>query len=448
MKTDLSLKHVPPQAIEFEEAILSSCFLGQADAVIERLKPEDFYKAAHQKIFSAVCDLARRKVQADLPTIVNSLRDAGQLEEAGGATYIACLLDETPIAPNIEHYARKIKEKSLLRKLIEQCYLILEACFEDSNEVEKIIIEAQRRILAIEYMHSNETSACYRDLSLEASERYEELQKNNGATGIASGFYMLDYITCGFQKSDLIIIAGRPSMGKTALALNIAANVGSQGIPVAFFSLEMSNTQLFDRQVASQSGVNSQKFRAGEFETSDWNAITKAQSKIYTWPVFIDDSPALHYLEISRRARNLKKKHEIELVIIDHLQLVRGDKAPTRDREIASITAGLKAAAKELDIPIILLSQLNRALEKRGKKHRRPRMSDLRDSGNIEQDADVVAFLYRPVVYEDMEEFEGHAELNIAKQRNGPTGMIKLRWHDKTTKFQNLETKYDQNNMN
>lgn len=202
----------------------------------------------------------------------------------------------------------------------------------------------------------------------------------------------------------------------------------------------MSEKQLFDRQVAGESGVNSQKFRSGKFEPVDWEAIKKAKCKICGWPVFIDDSPALHYMEIRRRARTLKKKHDIKLIIIDHLQLIRGDKASSRDREIGSITAGLKAAAKELNIPIVLLSQLNRELEKR--QNKRPKMSDLRDSGNIEQDSDVVAFLYRPQVYEDKEDFEGHTELNIAKQRNGPTGMIKLRWNDKITKFQNLETKY------
>ena len=233
-------------------------------------------------------------------------------------------------------------------------------------------------------------------------------------------------------------------MGKSALALNIAGNVGKQSVPVVYFSLEMSKTQLFDRQIAEISSVNSQKFRSGRFEDSDWKAITNVQGKVYTWPIFIDDSPTLHYMEIRRRARNLKKKQGIKLVIIDHLQLICGDKSPSRDREIGSITAGLKATAKELNLPIILLSQLNRQLEQRQNPHKRPRMSDLRDSGNIEQDADVVAFLYRPKVYEDTEEFEGHTELNVQKQRNGPTGTIKLRWHEKTTKFQNLETKHNE----
>jgi len=448
MKTDLSLKHIPPQAIELEESVIVSCFLERAEEALKILSPDDFYKTAHQKIFSAIFDLSKQKIQVDLPLVVDALRSAGHLEEVGGASYIASLLDGVPIASNVGHYARKIKNKAILRKLINHCHTITKACFQDSSEVETIIDDAQKRILSIEHETidaSNETAVSYRELSLEAGERYEDLSKRKGSiTGIASGFYMLDYITCGFQNTDLIILAGRPGMGKTALALNIAGNVGKQDTPTAYFSLEMSKTQLFDRQIAGESGVNSQKFRSGRFEPDDWEAINRAQGKVYTRPVFIDDSAALHYMEIRRRAWGLKKNHGIKLVIIDHLQLIRGDKASTRDREIGSITAGLKATAKELNIPIILLSQLNRELERRPNPHKRPRMSDLRDSGNIEQDADIVAFLYRPGVYEDEEEFGGHAELNVAKQRNGPTGMIKLRWHDKTTKFQNLETKHDE----
>jgi replicative DNA helicase len=444
MKTDLSLKHIPPQAIELEEEILSSCLLGDAEKVVELLRPEDFYRTAHQKIFSIICDLTNRKIQVDLTSTMDALRDVDKLENIGGASYLARLTNEIPIALNIEHYARKIKDKAVKRKIIEQCSTIITTCYEDEAGAVEILDNAQNKILSIEHDSVTESAISYRDLSLKAGERYEDLYKRRGAiTGIASGFYMLDYITCGFQNTDLIITAGRPSMGKTALALNIAGNVGKQDIPVAYFSLEMSKTQLFDRQVAGESGVNSQKFRSGKFEKSDWEAIANVQGKVYTWPIFIDDSPSLHYMEIRRRARNLKKRHGIKLLIIDHLQLVRGDKASSRDREIGSITAGLKATAKELNIPVILLSQLNRQLEQRSNPRKRPIISDLRDSGNIEQDSDAVMFLYRPKVYEDTEEFNGHTELNIAKQRNGPTGMIKLRWHEKITKFQNLETKRD-----
>lgn len=440
MTTDL---YIPPQAIEFEESVLSSCLLGSAEEAVELLKPSHFYRSSHQKVFSVIIDLVKNQVKVELPTVYNALRDNDNHAETGSAAYLAELIDRVPIASNVKHYATKIKEKAVLRELIKESNNIISACYSSNNTAESVLDDAQKRILNIEYEANNDAAVSYRDLAVDAEERYEDLYKRKGAiTGIPSGFYMIDYLTCGFQKSDLIVIAGRPSIGKTALALNIAGNVGKKDIPVAFFSLEMSKDQLFDRQIAGESSVNSQKFRSGKFDNFDWNSINEAQSKIYSWPIFVDDSPALYYMEICRRSRFLKKKHGIKLIIIDHLQLVRGDKSSSRDREIGSITAGLKATAKELDLPIILLSQLNRKLEERVNPYKRPRLSDLRDSGNIEQDADVVAFLYRPVVYEDVEEFEGHAELNIAKARNGPVGMIKLRWQEKTTTFQNLETNY------
>jgi len=441
MKTELSLSHVPPQATEIEQSILASCLLGQTEEATELLKPEDFYRSAHQKIFTAICDLVHKKVEADLPSTAETLRSAGHLEEIGGASYLAHLVDEAPVPSNIPHYAKILKDKSILRKLIDHTSKIAQAAYGAQGDALSIIDDAQKRILGIEYQSNNETTVCYRDLSVEAADRYEELsRRKNHISGIPSGFYILDHLTCGFQKSDLVILAGRPSQGKTALAANIANNLGRQGIPSAFFSLEMSQQQLFDRSAASLSKVNSQKFRSGKFDQSDWQAITDTLGKLYQLPIYIDDSAALHYHEIQRRARKLKKNYGIKCAFIDHLQLIRGDNSSSRDREIGSITAGLKAMAKELDIPVILLSQLNRKLEDRPNPCRRPRLSDLRDSGNIEQDADIVAFLYRPEVYGDQEDFPGHAELIVTKHRNGPTGTIKLLWHEKTTTFRNLET--------
>ena len=437
MKTDPSLNNIPPQEIELEESILSSCLLGDAEEALELLRSEDFYRTAHQEIFRTIGDLQRQHVEVDLPSLVSALRDAGRLEKVGGVSLLARLTNEIPIAANIEHHARKIKGKAILRRLIADCNYITKACFRNSDNIEAILDDAQKRMLSIDLTSMNDSAVCYRDLCLEAADRYEMLYRKKGSiTGIRSGFYTLDMLTCGFQDSDLFIIAARPSQGKTALALNMAGNIAKSGIPVAIFSLEMSKQQLFDRQVASVSGVNSQKFRSGKFEKVDWQALTDAQSKIYGWPVHIDDAAALHYMEIIRRARRFKNKHGIQIAFVDHLQLIRGDKSPSRDREIGSITGGLKAAAKELNIPIVLLSQLNRKLEDRPSK--RPVMSDLRDSGNIEQDSDVVAFLYRPGVYGDQEDFEGHAELHVAKQRNGPQGLIKLKWMAKTTTFLNL----------
>jgi replicative DNA helicase len=447
MKTDLLLEQIQPQALELEESVLASCLLGDGNEAVNILRPEDFYRSAHQKVFSTVCDLTKQGVEADLPLVVDALRNAGELANIGGAIYLATLVDRMPVAINVGHYAQKIKNKSILRAIIKESYGTIQQCFDESAEPERVIDKAREKLQRIE----NETVGIgldsivsFSELAEDSAERYEELARRKGSiSGIASGFYLLDHITCGFQKSDLIVLAARPSMGKTALALNIAGNVAKEGVPVGFFSLEMSRTQLFDRQIAGESSVNSQKFRSGNFKPDDWQAINDAQARVYEWPVFIDDGPALHYSEIRRRAWKLKKTKDIRLIIIDHLQLIRGDNAQTRDREIASITAGLKATAKELNVPIILLSQLNRALEMRPNPDKRPRMSDLRDSGCIEQDADVVMFLYRPKVYGDEEEFEGHAELNIGKQRNGPVGRIKLLWHEKTTTFKNLSFEKD-----
>lgn len=439
MKTDSML----PQAVEYEESLLVDCLLGNASEVVELLGPEDFYRIGHQKIFKVVCEMVKKGIEVDAPSLVMALKDSGQIEEVGGAYYLSKLIDQVPVASNILHYAGKIRDKAVLRNLLKACQEITRDCLSNSNEASAILDRARGRLDALTQGASGagkDKAVCYRELSLEASERYDTLYKQKGAiTGIASGYYTLDLTLCGFQAGDLSIIAARPSQGKTAMALNIASYVASKGLPVAFFSLEMSKSQLFDRQIASGSGVNLQKFRTGKFESYDWEKINQAQEKAYSLPIYIDDTAALHYQEIRRRAWGLKKRYGIGLVIIDHLQLIRGDREATRDREIGSITAALKAMAKELCIPVILLSQLNRQLEARPNPYKRPRLSDLRDSGNIEQDADVIMFLYRPVVYEDREDFPGHSELNIAKHRNGPTGMVKLIWNEKTTTFFNLE---------
>ena len=441
MQTDLLLKYPMPHSIEMETSIIASCLLGDADKVIEHLQPSDFYKTAHQQIFAIIRELLQKKIVPDLPTVANALMTAGILDEIGGAVYLAQIMAEAPVPSNIKHYAKTIKDNAARRDLIEQAHDITKACFESSAPTENIISEAQRRLLSIEFETSEGSIASYHDLSEDAGDRYQELYKSKGAvSGIASDYHGLDLLLCGFQPSDLIILAGRPSMGKTALALNIAGNIGRQDIPVAVFSLEMSKQQLFDRQVAMESDVNLQKFRSGRFEEPDWEALREAQDKINHWPIHIDDDAALHYLEIGRRINRYKRRFGIEIAFVDHLQLIKGDKSPSRDREIGSITAGLKATAKQAMIPIVLLSQLNRNLEERSNPHKRPRLSDLRDSGNIEQDADVVGFIYRPEVYNDVhgEPFPGQAELNIAKQRNGPTRMMKLVWHEKTTKFSNV----------
>ncbi|RJQ27695.1 replicative DNA helicase [Candidatus Parcubacteria bacterium] len=438
MKTELI-----PQAIEAEESLLCSLILGEN---APDLKPEEFFSPRNQKIFKAICGLIEKGIAVDLPSLAMALKDAGELEAIGGAYYLASIIEQVPVASNLEHYAGRIRDKALLRKLLSACQETTRECLDNTNEPAAIIDQAKGRIDSIiegAGNHGREKIISYRELSLDAGERYAGLYERKGSiTGIASGFFVLDSILCGFQPGDLIILAARPSQGKTALALNIGGHIaGKGGIPVAYFSLEMSASQLFDRQLSGESGINLQKFRTGRFERGDWDRINEAQGKVYSWPVYIDDSAALHYQEIRRRAWGLKKRHGIGLVIIDHLQLVKGDREATRDREIGSITAGMKAIAKELDLPVVLLSQLNRQLETRSNPHKRPRLSDLRDSGNIEQDADVIMFLYRPAVYEDTEGFPGHTELIIAKHRNGPTGMIKLLWNERITTFLNVELK-------
>ena len=433
-----------PQSIDYEESVLSSCFRDDAGEIIDLLSPADFYRTAHTKIFKAIIELHKAGVDINLISVVDKLTDAKCLTECGGASYLAGLLD-VPIAHNIKHFCGKIKDKAIQRDLIKECNEITKLCF-DEPDIEKIIDEAQRRVglisnRAIE--SRGDSSFSYRVLVEEATDRYEELSKRPGTiTGLSSGFFMIDYILCGFQPSDLIILAAKPSMGKTALALNMAGNMGKAGDPVVIFSLEMSKEQLIDRQTAGESGVNSQKFRSGKFDKEDWGKIQSVQSKIYEWPVFIDDSAALHYREIHRRAWQLKKKHGIKAIFVDHLQLVRGDKESTRDREIGSITSGLKATAKELKIPVILLSQLSRKVE--GRSEKRPILSDLRDSGNIEQDADVVMFIYRPAQYKAEEEYEGQTEINVSKQRNGPTGIINLKWNEKITRFYDVDKRREE----
>jgi len=433
-----------PQANEYEESVLSSCFRDDAEEITDLLVPEDFNRTSHQKIFKAICELQKKGVDVNLVSVVDKLTDVKCLNECGGAAYLAGLLD-VPIAHNIKHFCSKVKDKAIQRDLIKECNEITKLCF-DEPDIEKIIDGAQRRVglisnRAIE--NKGDNSFSYRVLVEEATDRYEELSKRPGTiTGLSSGFFMIDYILCGFQPSDLIVLAAKPSMGKTALALNMAGNMGKAGDPVVIFSLEMSKEQLIDRQTAGESGVNSQKFRSGKFDKEDWQKIQNVQSKIYQWPVYIDDSAALHYREIHRRAWQLKKKHGIKAIFVDHLQLVRGDKAPTRDREIGSITAGLKATAKELKIPVILLSQLSRKVE--GRSEKRPILSDLRDSGNIEQDADVVMFIYRPAQYKDEEEYEGQTEINVSKQRNGPTGIINLKWNEKVTRFFDVDKRREE----
>jgi replicative DNA helicase len=442
----MQINRIPPQDIDLEEGILARCLMNDTEDALEHLTPDDFYRTGHKKIFKTVLDLVAKKQPVDLLSVTSAMRDKGELEEIGGAAYLAKLTDEVPLPVSIPHYAEKLLQKSILRKLIFLSHKIYQSAHETNVSADKILDTAQREILNIDSRKSCLISEL-KDLVCDANERYEELSKSKPEiTGISSGYYALDKMTCGFQKSDLILLGARPSMGKTAFALNTASNAALMGHSVFIFSLEMAKNQLTDRIISSQSRVNGMKFKTGRFSLVDWERITDASSRIYEQPpIYIDDSSSLTYMEIIRRSRRAKKQHGIELIIIDYLQYVTGEKGQGKNYEIESITRNLKAMAKDLKIPVLLLSQLNRKCEERPNPYKRPVLSDLRDSGAIEQDADLVLFLYRPERYGELDERgneqPGVAEINIAKHRNGPLGTVRLRWSERITRFDNPESK-------
>jgi len=439
---DPSLYKLPPNSIEAEESILSAILIDNNTLldVFDILTPEDFYKTAHKIIFSAIADLFAKTEPVDLVTLSNILKEKGQLENVGGATYLAHLVDAVPLAVNAQHYARIVHDKASLRRLIEKANIITSRCFEDRGNVDEVIDFAESSIFEISQNKTNQAFYPISNLIEVNINTLEERQGNKAlVTGVPTGFFLLDQMTSGFQKSDLIIIAGRPSMGKTALALNIARNAAiNDNIPVALFSLEMSKEQLSMRMLSSEARLNSSRLRSGFISQDDWNKITEAAGSLSTAPIYIDDSPDISAMEIRAKARRLKMDKNIGLIIIDYLQLMKTrSSAERRDLEISEISRSLKALAKELDLPVVALSQLNRMLEQRSDKH--PQLSDLRESGALEQDADVVTFIYRDEVYNKDENNpnKGKAELIIAKQRNGPTGTVPLIFLDTYTRFEN-----------
>jgi replicative DNA helicase len=437
----LKTNDLQPHNLEVEQSVLADCLLhtDNMDEYTGILKPEDFYRVAHQIIFSAMVDMANNNAPVKAETLAERLSQLGKLGEAGGGVYLAKLLDIPP-AVDPGHYAGIIRGHSLKRSLIKAGNAIIKAAYRRDIDPEESLNKAQSLILNIGSGANGNSSASFSELSLDAGDRYESLQQNScGTTGIPSGFPDLDRVSCGFQKSDLTILAARPAMGKTALAVNTALSAAKGGFPVGIFSLEMSREQLFNRAVSGESGVNLLKFSSGRFLADDWELITNAQARLYELPIHIDDSPGLHFAELRRRARKWKSQHNIKIIFIDYLQLMQGEKQNGRVEEVSSISRNLKGIAKELDIPVVCLSQLNRAVELRDNK--RPRLSDLRDSGAIEQDADLVLFLFREEVYKKTSDNSGTAELAIAKHRNGPTGKIYLNWSKTTTKFYSRENR-------
>jgi replicative DNA helicase len=445
---DPSLHYIPPQNVEAEESILSAVLIDNHTLldVLEILKPEDFYRSAHQKIFSAVSDLFSKNEPVDLITLNNILKEKGHLEDVGGATYLAKLVDTAPLAVNAQHYANIVHNKASLRRLIENANKIAQRCYEDHGDVDEVIDFAEKAIFEISGDKNKQSFYPLSQLILSNIDALEERQGNKAlVTGVPSGFSRLDNLTSGLQNSELIILAARPSMGKTALALNIARNAAVDGnIPVALLSIEMSREQLSMRLLCAEARTDSARLRSGFFSREDWVNLTNAAEVLSEAPIYIDDSPDISAMAIRTKARRLKLEKGIGLVIIDYLQLMKtSSSAERRDLEISEISRSLKALAKELNVPVLALSQLNRKLEERHDK--RPQLSDLRESGALEQDADVVAFIYRDEVYnrDENNPNKGIAEILLKKQRNGPTGDVKLTFLSSYTRFENLaEDKY------
>jgi len=447
---DISNHKVPPQNIEAEQCVLGGVLLENEaiSKVLETLVPDDFYREPHRKICHSMIDLFEKNEPIDLITLTNALKGKNLLDEVGGGVYLSSLADSITTAANIEYYAKIVKEKAILRGLINTATEIVTRGYEDGGDVEDLLDQAEKNIFQISESKIKPSFYEIKNLLKESFKTIEKLYESKEiVTGVPSGFEELDKLTSGFQPSDLVVIAGRPSMGKTAFSLNIAQYAAiEKKIPSALFSLEMSKEQLVLRMLCSEAKVDAHKLRGGFLGETDWPKLTRAAGILSEAPIFIDDTPALSVLEMRAKARRLMAEHELGLVIVDYLQLMRGrglsgrgrPSSETREQEISDITRSLKALAKELNIPVIALSQLNRKVEERTDK--RPHLADLRESGAIEQDADLITFIYRDEIYNraDDNPNKGIAEVIIGKQRNGPVGEIKLAFLDKYTTFENL----------
>ncbi|MGA2516570.1 MAG: replicative DNA helicase [Thermodesulfobacteriota bacterium] len=450
-EADFSSHKLPPQHIEAEQSVLGGILIENEaiNRVMELLDADDFYRDAHRKIFDALINLSERDEPADLITLTNELRKIDQLDSVGGASYLAALIDSVPTAANIEYYARIVKEKAILRKLIQTSTEIITQSYEDRGDVEGFLDEAERAIFEISEKRVRPSFYPIREIVKQSFTTIERLfKKKEAVTGVPSGFKELDRMTAGFQPSDLIIIAGRPSMGKTAFCLDVVEYAAIENkIPVAIFSLEMSKEQLVIRMLCSQANVEGTRLRTGYLTESDWPKLTIAAGNLSEAPIYIDDTAALSALELRAKARRLKSEYGLGMVIVDYLQLMKGrSRVESRQQEISEISRSLKALAKELNIPVIAVSQLSRKTEER--TGNRPQLSDLRESGAIEQDADLILFIYRDEVYNRAEDNpnRGKAEVIIGKQRNGPIGKIDLAFLDKFTTFKDLYRGETENN--
>lgn len=437
-----SLKYVPPQNIEAEQCILGSMLLDKEaiPTVTEIIKAEDFYREDHKEIFEAILDLYEKGNAVDVVTVSEQLKVRGSIDFVGGLAYITQIASSVPTTSNVKQYAGIVEEKSILRKLIKASNDIANMSYEASEEISLIMDSAEMRIFDILQKRNQKGVYLVKDVLVDTFNKLEELYNTKGRiVGVPTGFIDLDNKTSGLNPSDLVLIAARPSMGKTSLALNIAQNAAvNHNVPVAIFSLEMSKEQLTNRFLSSEAMVDSQKIRTGMLEDDDWARLAKALGPLGEASIYIDDTPGISVAEIRAKSRRLKLEKNIGLIIIDYLQLMQGrERAESRQQEISEISRSLKVLAKEVNVPVIAISQLSRAPEIRS--DHRPILSDLRESGAIEQDADLVMFLYREDYYNPETEKKNIAEIIIAKHRNGSTGVVEVAWLGQYTKFANLE---------
>lgn len=430
------MDRVPPQSVEAEQSVLGALLLDK-DAVVkiaEILKPDHFYRPQHALIFQAVFKLYEKRLPADLITLTAQLKEMGEYDNVGGAGYLSTLVSFVPTATNIEHYAQIVKEKAIKRELISTSSLISELSYDQGRDVKELLDEAERRLFGISQDNLKQNFVSIKEALIESFDRLDELHKNKGGLrGIPTGFKEIDKKLSGLQESNLIILAARPSVGKTTLAMNMAQHAAVRsGKRVGIFSLEVSKEQLVDLMLASQADVDGWKITTGNLNEEDFQKISDAMGELAEAPLFIDDTPGISVMEMRTKARRLQIEHGVDLIVVDYLQLVKGRDLNNRAQEVSEISLSMKNLARELKVPVLALSQLNRAVESRTQKI--PQLADLRESGSIEQDADVVMFLYR----EDSENLED-ITLSIAKHRSGPLGDVQLRYKGERRKFYTVE---------
>ncbi|MCL2689283.1 MAG: replicative DNA helicase [Chitinispirillia bacterium] len=439
-----STGRVPPQSLEVERTILGSMLIDPqaADAAMEHVDKECFYSSAHALIFECMLELSNKNVPVDIITVADALRTKNRLEEAGAQSYLSELTECAATSGNIEYYSTIIKEKATLRSLISTAADITTDCFSGDKEAGDVLDSAEGKIFSISESRVKNKFESMRQLLPGVMKNIGNLSKG-GVNGIPTGFIELDNMTTGLQKGDLVIVAGRPSMGKTAFCLSVALNAAVKaGHCTAIFSLEMSKDQIVQRMLCSEARINMHQLRSGNLPSREFQKLSAAMVPLSDAPLFVDDTPGISILELRAKARRLKAQHNLELIIIDYLQLMSsGSKTESRQQEISQISRSLKAIAKELGVPVIALSQLSRAVEQRGKDgDHLPKLSDLRESGAIEQDADIVMFVYREEYYKkDIEEIKGQADIIIGKQRNGPVGDVKVAFIKDYARFDNLD---------